>query len=1025
MDAIRRSFFGQLLTAAVESAGGAVAVSVDATGNSADAVELTYRELDERSSRLARELIVLGIGPGDVVAMGITRSVESVSSLWAIAKTGATYLPLDPTAPRDRIEHLLIASGAKFGVTLAVYRAGLGTAAYWIELDDPARSDRIAAHGAHPISDAEWVRPLTEEHPACIICVPGATGKPENVAITHAELAARLESRAGNEDSRTTEPTTMSVAASIVEMLYACTTGARLIVAPPIVHHDRESVGELEFHTERQRLRPTGLTGAGADLRERRERAPLSPAQQRLWTLDQTDPRSRGHNTTMVVRLTGGLDTTALARAVADVLTRHEVLRTRYPVSSGVPYQEVLSVAEVAPRGLELERVLDIGARVRALAGTEFDVAQQVPICLRLLAGEAPDDYLLILVAHHIAADRGSFVPLLLDLMTAYTSRAAGAAPDWSPLPLQYTEFARRQHAVIGSGADENSVAAAQLAYWRDRLAGLPVREHLPLDRPRPAVPSRAGAVVDYVVPGEIHAALLGLARRHGTALFTVMHAAVAVLLARMSDETDITVGGVVTGRGEPALDGLVGLFANTVALRTVVDPATSFDDLVAAAGEAGRSAFAHADVPFERVVEAVAPGRGPAHPVLQVVLDPGSGEAVELELPGLTVTGVDAELAAADFDLRISAQPCPGADATGDLVVVFFYATELFDEATIEALGARLLRVLAAVAADPRLRVCDIDVLNPAERARALLAPVAAAMTVPVAEGFPMSGRTVAGPGNGVILPQSLSLTVEDDPGGPAFVQGETAVSYGELDVRSSRLARYLIGHGCGPGTGVAVRLDRGVELAVATWAVLKAGAAVLPLSALDRLPPSGLDVKVGLTTGKPIAVPGMDWLALDDSAVAAEISTASGRPVTYAHRTRALRGGDTAFAAPGRAPLSYDAVAALVDRIRREAELTFESRTHRITSADHPFAALEVIAAGGVGASMVLAGSGADLADTLAEEWVTHLFADGAGPGGLRTAELDDLRAVVVDAVADPSRWPGTTVVALPELAGPRIAW
>ncbi|WP_040813038.1 condensation domain-containing protein, partial [Nocardia concava] len=757
------------------------------------------------------------------------------------------------------------------------------------------------------------------------------------------------------------------------------------------------------------RIVPGAAAGARPPLvaGERPARVPLSLAQQRMWVLNQLDPDSPAYNIPMVIRLTGALDIPALAQAAEDLLTRHEVLRTRYPESGpgAPPYQEILSVAEALPGGLVVERAHDIGARVRELVLAGFDVAQQVPVRVRLLTGDEPDDYLLILVAHHIAADGASFAPLARDLVTAYVARTGGETPGWAPLPVQYADFALWQRAVIGSDDDENSLAAAQLAYWREQLADLPARGPLALDRPRPAAPSMAGALVDYVVPAEIHAELNRIARSHNASLFMVMHAALAVLLARMSGNPDVIIGTAVAGRGERVLDGLVGMFVNTLTLRTAVDPAASFDELVAAARETDLSAFANADVPYERVVEAVAPAGGRAEPLLQVVLALQNNEVAELELAGLTVSGVDADLAAAKFDVQIGVEPHPpAADGTpGDLAVVFSYATELFDESTIEALGARLLRVLAAVAADPHMPVGDIDLLDEAERARAQALPAPAQVSVQAATAY------------GTALPQSLSATVEDDPDGPALVWGEEAVSYQDLDARSSRLARFLIGRGCGPGTGVAVRLDRGIDLVIATWAVLKAGAAVVPLISVDRLPPAGLDVKVGLTTGRPAAAPGIDWLALDDSGVGAEIAAESARPVTYAHRTRALRGDDIAFAAPGRPQLGYDAMAGLVDRIRAGSELTFEARTFWPGSADHPFAVLEVIAAGGVGASMVLAEPGSELAETLTEEWVTHLFAEYQVLNRVDPAELDDLAAVVVDRLPVPTAWDGRTILVI----------
>ncbi|MFJ4658013.1 amino acid adenylation domain-containing protein [Nocardia sp. NPDC088792] len=750
---------------------------------------------------------------------------------------------------------------------------------------------------------------------------------------------------------------------------------------------------------------------------ERPERVPLSLAQQRMWVLNQFDTSSPAYNIPMVIRLTGTLDLPALGQAAEDVLARHEVLRTRYPESGpgGAPYQEVLSVAQALPeiigaqsRGLEAERVEDIGARVQDLIFTGFDVAAQVPVRLRLLTGDAPDDFLLILVAHHIAADGASLAPLARDIMTAYVARSGEENPGWAPLPVQYADFAVWQRAVIGSDEDENSVAAQQLAYWREQLAELPETALLPLDRPRPPVASMVGAFVDFSVGADVHSGLNRIARRHNASLFMVVHAAIAVLLARMSGSSDITIGTPIAGRGEQALDDLVGMFVNTLTLRTEVDTAASFDDLVERARETDLSAFANADVPFERVAEVAAPGRGAANPLLQVVLALQNTETPVLDLPGLTVSAVDAELAQAKFDLQIGVDPLPGADgALGELLVLFSYATDLFDAETMEALGRRLTRILTAVAADPHIPVGDIDILDATEHERAQA-------NTPVAQP-PANAR-------GTALPQSLSAVVEDDPDGPALVWGEEALSYNELDARSSRLARVLIGRGCGPGTGVAIRLDRGVELAVATWAVLKAGAAVVPLPLTDTVPPAGLDVKVGLTIGAPAPVPGIDWLALDDPSVAAEMTAESARPVTYAHRTRALRGDDTVFAAPGAITLDYDALAALADRVRSAAELTFESRTYQLGRGRGPLALVELVAVGGVGASMVLpdpTAGAAGLTGALADEWVTHLIAEQARLAEVDPGALEDLHAVVVDADKVPENWERALLVTLPELS------
>ncbi|WP_442789887.1 amino acid adenylation domain-containing protein [Nocardia sp. CDC160] len=740
---------------------------------------------------------------------------------------------------------------------------------------------------------------------------------------------------------------------------------------------------------------------------ERPARIPLSLAQQRMWVLNQLDPESPAYNIPMVIRLTGALDVPALRHAVEDVLTRHEVLRTRYPESApGAPaYQEILSVADALPGGLELERAADIGARVAELVGTGFDVAQRVPVRIRLISGDDPDDYLLVLVAHHIAADGASMAPLARDLMTAYLAHAAGTAPAWTPLAVQYADYAVWQRAALGLEEDENSAAAAQLDYWREQLAGLPVRPLLPLDRPRPAASAMRGALLDYTLPAEVHAGLNRLARQHNASLFMVVHAAVAAWLARLSGSADVVLGTAVAGRGERALDDLVGMFVNTLTLRTQVDVSAPFDDLVERARETDLSAFAHADIPFERVAEIAAPGRTPANPLLQVVLSLQNTETPVLELPGLTVAAVETDLATAKFDLQISVEPRPGVDgAAGELAVILNYDTELFEESSMDSFGRALERVLTAVAADPHLPVGDIVLLDEAE------STAVHALSQPAPEPAGVGVR-------GAALAQVLTTAAEDDPEGPALVWGEQTLTYQELDARSSRLARVLIARGSGPGTGVVLRLDRGVDQVVAVWAVLKAGTMVVPLASAEA---PGQDVKVGITVGiAPESVGGVEWLVLDDPETAAEIAAESARPVTYAHRIRALRGDDLArVAADGE--LTYDGLAAVVDRARG-LDLTFESRTFHHGAADTALAMIEVVAAGAVGASVVLVDpeSGADLSEALAEEWVTHVFAEHDRLGELNPAPLEDLRALVLDAPTPAAeRWSeSATVLVLPE--------
>ncbi|MEU0501741.1 amino acid adenylation domain-containing protein [Nocardia sp. NPDC005998] len=723
---------------------------------------------------------------------------------------------------------------------------------------------------------------------------------------------------------------------------------------------------------------------------ERPARVPLSLAQQRIWVLNRIDPESPAYNLPFAIRLTGTLDVEALRRAVEDVLVRHDALRTRFPTAGagGQAYQEILPVAEVLPNGLEVEIAADILGRVVELASAGFDVTEQAPVRARLLVDAAADEHVLVVVVHHISADAASLAPLARDLTTAYLARVGGTAPGWSPLAVRYADYALWQRAVIGIEDDENSVAARQLAYWREQLSGLSTAPVLPLDHQRPAAPSGRGASVGWTVPAEVNEGLVRIAREHRSSLFMVVHAALAVLLARLSGGSDIAIGSPISGRGQRALDDLVGMFVNTLTLRTAVDRGMAFDELVEHTRATDLAAFAHADLPFERVVEAVAPGRGAAsqHPLFQVMLAFQNLEQPNPELPELTVAALEAGNIVAKFDLQVVVEPRQLADgSTGELVIVFTYATDLFEESTVRGLGRMLERILAAVVADPRARIGGIDILDADERDEVLTA------------GATQSAAATGG----TELTHLLTAAVEDDPDAPALVRGEQEMPYRDLDARSSRLARVLIERGCGPGTGIAIRLDRGADWAVAAWAVLKAGAALVLLASAGEAVPAGPEVRIGLTTGADPVGSGIDWLRLDDPATVAEIAAQSARPVNHANRTGVLSGSHPALmvAATG-VRMSYDEVATAADRLRIRTGLTFESRTFQHGRSDSAAALLEVVGVGATGAGLIVVpGAETDLGASLAEEWVTHLIADRAALDAIDTTRLADLRAVVLE--------------------------
>ncbi|MEV0061675.1 amino acid adenylation domain-containing protein [Nocardia sp. NPDC050718] len=737
------------------------------------------------------------------------------------------------------------------------------------------------------------------------------------------------------------------------------------------------------------RVRPGAVTAPRPPLIPAQDRGviPLSPAQQRMWLLNRIDPDSPAYNIPLVLRLRGALDTSALRYAVADVLERHEALRTRFPAdANGAPYQEILPVSAVLPTGLVIEECADPRDRVMWLLAGGFDVAERVPLRAGLFTVPdtdplAEEEHVLAVVVQHIIADGASLAPLARDLVIAYRARVEGRSPSWAPLPVQYADYALWQRAVLGEESDETSTAARQLDFWRHTLAGQAGTVDLPHDHPRPPHASLRGADVTTILPADVHARLAEIARAHNASLFMVVHAALAVLLARISGSTDIAIGTPIAGRGEPELDDLVGMFVNTLTLRTEVSPLRGFDELVTLAREVDLAAFANADLPFERIVDEVAPSGAVSHnPLFQVVLSFHNTEAPVLRLPGLTVEAMDLAARPAKFDLQVNVEPRLTASGEPDeLGVVFTYATDLFDEQTVAAFARGLVEIVAAVAADPKVRIGDIDLRDARERERELTA--AAYAPAPSA--------------NGAALAQELAAAVEEDPEAPALDLGDAELTYHEFDARSSQLARSLIARGAGPGTGVAVRLDRGVDAAIATWAVLKAGAAVVPLMTLDAGLPDRLEVKLGLTIDILDAPDGLDWYDLADPALIAELAAESPRPIGYAHRTRALRGDDVAFIGGGRT-LSYDELAGAAERVAQRTGLNFESRTRAAGRPDSVAGVLEIVAAGIAGATLVLA------PDDGGGDEVSHVFTESAV------------------AVAAPGDGTGATIVALSEMIG-----
>ncbi|MEU0499432.1 amino acid adenylation domain-containing protein, partial [Nocardia sp. NPDC005998] len=625
----------------------------------------------------------------------------------------------------------------------------------------------------------------------------------------------------------------------------------------------------------------------------RPEQIPLSLAQQRMWFLNRFDNQTAVNNIPLAVRLTGALDTDALRLAVADVMDRHEVLRTVYPeTADGHGVQVVLPAGQVH---LDLTPVVvsetDIRDRISELVLTGFDVTAEVPVRAKLfrleapMDGSLPDTHVLVFVVHHISGDGWSVRPLARDVMVAYAARNRGESPAWAPLPVQYADFALWQRETLGSEDDPASLIAKQVAYWSESLAGLPDQLDLPSDRSRPAIASNRGDVYEFGIDAQLLTELNALARAQGASLFMVVHAAFAALLARLSGTDDIAIGTAVAGRGEAVLDDAIGMFVNTLVLRTAVDAGASFTELVARARETDLAAFGHADLPFERLVDILNPARSQArHPLFQVMLSfQNTGEAA-FELPGLEVAGVPLDVVTAKFDLHLNlADRIDAAGNADGMTAEFAYATDMFDARTIAGVAQRLVRLLRAVVADPAAAVGDVDLLDAAERTKVLdtwndTAHVVDAELTLVSMFQAQAARS----------PKATALTFEG-----------TSLSYGEFSTRVNQLARHLIALGVGPDSMVALGMRRSFELVIGMYAVSVAGGAYVPL---DPDHPAERTRYV-LDTADPVCVlttaadefDAGSTAALDIAAL--DLSAYSDEPVTDAERLVPLRPSNTAY--------------------------------------------------------------------------------------------------------------------------------
>ncbi|MEU9118154.1 amino acid adenylation domain-containing protein, partial [Streptomyces sp. NPDC048483] len=602
--------------------------------------------------------------------------------------------------------------------------------------------------------------------------------------------------------------------------------GGHSLLATRLVSRIRSALGvELSIRSLFEQPTVAGLVrelgsahGARAALarRQRPELIPLSYAQRRLWFLGRLEGPSATYNIPLGLRLTGPLDRQALAGALADLVARHESLRTVFPDTAGVPRQEIRTAESARPE-LRVVATDEAGLHtaMAEAAGYAFDLVTEPQLRTTLFRlGE--EEHVLLLLLHHIAGDGWSFSALATDLSRAYAARCAGGAPDWAPLPVQYADYTLWQHEVLGDEDDPNSPMGRQLAYWADQLAELPEQLELPCAGPRPQVQSYRGATVDLGLDAALHQRLLAVARETGTSLFMVLQAALAALLTRLGAGTDIPIGSPIAGRTDEALDDLVGFFVNTLVLRTDTAGSPTFRQLLERVRATDLAAYAHQEVPFERLVEVLNPERSLSrHPLFQVMLALQNTPEATLELPELDARPAPVGSAVAKFDLAAEFVERTGADGSPQgLEGVLQYSTDLFERETVALMADRFRRLLAQLAADLDLAIGEAEVLTAEERHQVLTA-------------WNETSAEIAH----LTLAEAFEWQVGRTPDATAVVCDGVELSYGELNRRANRLAHLLIERGAEPERFVALAVPRSAEMLVALFAVLKSGAAYMPV--------------------------------------------------------------------------------------------------------------------------------------------------------------------------------------------------
>jgi amino acid adenylation domain-containing protein len=539
--------------------------------------------------------------------------------------------------------------------------------------------------------------------------------------------------------------------------------------------------------------------------------APLSSGQERLWFLDRLEPDSSLYNIPTALRLAGDLNEQFLREALNEIVRRHEALRTTFASADGAPIQKINPAGDAPFTVIDLSRAVngsrdaEVQRRIREAANQPFDLSRDLMIRATLLR-LAPQEHILILVAHHIAADEWSLRVLFKELALLYEASVTGREINLPALPIQYADYANWQRDLL-----QGPAISEHVEYWRIQLEGCTPNLELPTDASRAAAGAHRGALAHHTVSAQTLDAIKNLSRRENATLFMTLLAAFNLLLHRYTRQEDILIGSPIAGRTRAEMEELIGFFVNTLVLRAKPRDDMPFTELLKQVRETTLGAYAHQELPFEKLVEMVHPERSASgSPLVQVLFAFESGYVDERLLPGLRAESMEVETGTAKFDLTLVAQ-----EENGALKLIAEYDTDLFSSAMIERLLGHFDNLLKSLAAQPEMPLSKHEFLGDAEKKRLLVE------WNNTQRQYPREA--------------SVSRLVEhwaaSRPKSPAVTYGNTTLSYADLNARANQLARKLQQLGFKRGEVAGVLMERSNEMAVAILAILKAGGGYLPL--------------------------------------------------------------------------------------------------------------------------------------------------------------------------------------------------